>query len=169
MSTTRSPRSVPTSRPGPWRKRSSTWRSTPAGILIRSSWKSWRGTERKSFPSANGLPIGWRSDPGPGQMTLKSTLAAVPARVTAGTEYEQSIVRLVVGAVLFLYLLPQAFITHGKTDLLFLVAMVCYLVLASVIFSWIHLSPPTSPARRRRGFPYRRGALAKLTATGGSS
>jgi len=81
-------------------------------------------------------------------MTLKSTLAAVPARVTAGTEYEQSIVRLVVGAVLFLYLLPQAFITHGKTDLLFLVAMVCYLVLASVIFSWIHLSPSTSPARR---------------------
>ena len=86
-------------------------------------------------------------------MALKSTLAAVPARVSggAGTEYEQSIVRLVVGAVLFLYLLPQAFIgyeTHGKTDLLFLVAMVCYLVLASVIFSWIHLSPAASPARR---------------------
>src|SRR6266849_6738487 len=86
-------------------------------------------------------------------MALKSTLAAVPARVSAGagTEYEQSIVRLVVGAVLFLYLLPQAFIgyeTHGQTDLLFLVAMVCYLVLASVIFSWIHLSPAASPARR---------------------
>jgi two-component system, sensor histidine kinase RpfC len=84
-------------------------------------------------------------------MALKSTLAAVPARVTAGTEYEQSVVRLVVGAVLFLYLLPQAFIgfeAHGKTDLLFLVAMVCYLVLASVIFSWIHLSPSSSPARR---------------------
>src|SRR5437773_10583727 len=84
-------------------------------------------------------------------MTLKSPLGAVPARATAGTEYEQSIVRLVVGAVLFLYLLPQAFIgyeTHGKTDLLFLVAMVCYLVLASVIFSWIHLSPSSSPARR---------------------
>ena len=86
-------------------------------------------------------------------MALKPTLAAVPVRVSAGagTEYEQSIVRLVVGAVLFLYLLPQAFIgyeTHGQTDLLFLVAMVCYLVLASVIFSWIHLAPAVSPARR---------------------
>jgi two-component system sensor histidine kinase RpfC len=86
-------------------------------------------------------------------MALKPTLAAVPARVStgAGTEYEQAIVRLVVGAVLFLYLLPQAFIgyeSHGQTDLQFLVALVCYLVLASVIFSWIHLSPESSPARR---------------------
>src|SRR5260370_7794321 len=104
-------------------------------MLIRSSWKSWRGTERKSFPSANGLPIGWRSDPGPGQMTLKSTLAAVPARVTAGTEYEQSIVRLVVGAVRFLYLLPQAFITPGKTHLLFLAPLLRSLSVPTLHFT----------------------------------
>jgi two-component system sensor histidine kinase RpfC len=86
-------------------------------------------------------------------MAQKSMLAAVPARLSAGagTEYEQAIVRLVVGAVLFLYLLPQAFIgyeAHGKADLLFLVAMVCYLLLVSVIFTWIYLSPASSPARR---------------------
>src|SRR2546427_12017621 len=84
-------------------------------------------------------------------MTQKSTLAAVPARVSAGTEYEQAIVRLVVGALLVLYLLPQAFIdyeVHGRADLLFLVALVCYLIFASAIFGWIYLSPAPSPARR---------------------
>src|SRR5207247_945223 len=37
---------------------------------------------------------------------------------------------------------------HGRADLRFLVAMVCCLVLAIVIFSWIRLSPTSSPARR---------------------
>ena len=86
-------------------------------------------------------------------MVQKSTLAAVPPRVSAaaGTEYEQAIIRLVVGAVLFLYLLPQAFIgyeAHGQADLRFLAAMVCYVLLTSVIFGWIYLSPAPSPARR---------------------
>jgi len=39
---------------------------TPASILIRSLWKSWRGTAKKWFPSANDSPINWRSDSGPG-------------------------------------------------------------------------------------------------------
>ncbi len=66
------------------------------------------------------------------------------------SEREQAIVRLVVGPVLFLYLLPQAFLgsaPHGQTDLLFLIAMVCYLVLSSALFGWIYLSPASSPAR----------------------
>jgi two-component system, sensor histidine kinase RpfC len=64
-------------------------------------------------------------------------------------EYEQAIVRLVVGALLVLYLLPQAFMQpHGKTDLLFLTALVCYLLLAVAIFGWIFLLPAPSPARR---------------------
>ncbi len=80
-------------------------------------------------------------------------VAAVPNRFSASadTEREQAIVRLVVGPILFLYLLPHALIgnaEHGRTDLLFLVAMVCYLVLTSVIFGWIYLSPASSPARR---------------------
>ncbi len=86
-------------------------------------------------------------------MAQKSILAAVPVRVSAsaGTEYEQAIVRLVVGALLVLYLLPEAFIdyeVHGRADLLFLVALVCYLIFASAIFSWIRLLPAPSPARR---------------------
>jgi len=81
----------------------------------------------------------------------KSTLSGIQVERPAGedTEREQALVRLVVGAVLFLYLLPAAFVEpHGQTDFLFLVAMVCYLVFACAIYSWIRLSPAPSPARR---------------------
>lgn len=81
----------------------------------------------------------------------KSMLSAVRVERSAGvdTEREQALVRLVVGTVLFLYLLPAAFVEpHGQADLLFLVAMVCYLVFAGVIYGWIRLSPGASPPRR---------------------
>src|SRR5882762_2704145 len=149
MSTTRSPRSVPTSRPGPWRKRSSTCRNTPAGILIRSSWKSWRGTEKKSYLSASGLPTAWRSDRGPGRMALTSILAGVRARFRGrpDTEQQQAILRLLVGVVLFVYLVPLAF-GGREVNLLLVAAMVCYLTLCVTVFGWIYLSPAPLPARR---------------------
>lgn len=81
----------------------------------------------------------------------KSILSAVRVERSAGvdTEREQAFVRLVVGTVLFLYLLPAAFVEpHGQADLLFLVAMVCYLIFAGVIYGWIRLSPAASPPRR---------------------
>ncbi|MGB7541987.1 MAG: ATP-binding protein [Burkholderiales bacterium] len=79
--------------------------------------------------------------------------AGIRTRLSArpDSEPEQAIVRLLVGAVLFLYLLPRAFIgyeVNGQADLLFLVAMVCYLLLASAMFGWIYLLPASSPARR---------------------
>jgi two-component system, sensor histidine kinase RpfC len=87
---------------------------------------------------------------------LKSLLAALRARVSPNveTEYEQAIVRLVVGGLLFLYLLPQGFIgyeTHGQADALFLMAMVCYLLLAGAIFGWICLRGTVSRVRRAFG------------------
>lgn len=86
-------------------------------------------------------------------MSQNSISARIRARgfPTADTECEQAIVRLVVGALLVLYLLPQAFIgyeVHGRADLVLLIALVCYLIFAGVIFSWIRLSPASSPARR---------------------
>ena len=79
----------------------------------------------------------------------KSTQSGVERPAGEDTEREQAFVRLVVGAVLFLYLLPAAFIEpHGQTDFLFLVAMVCYLVFACIIYGWIRFSPAPSPARR---------------------
>jgi len=85
-------------------------------------------------------------------MAQKPKLAAVPTRDSlGGTEYEQIIVRLVVGPLLALYLLPQAFTgyqAHGRIDLLLLAALACYLIFASAMFGWIRLSPAPLPVRR---------------------
>jgi len=86
-------------------------------------------------------------------MALKSTLARLQAHLAGrpDTEHEQAIIRLAVGAVLFLYLLPQAFIgyeTHGRADLQFLLAMVCFMLLAGAVFGWICVFPASSPVRR---------------------
>jgi len=65
------------------------------------------------------------------------------------SEHEQALVRILVGALLFLYLLPKAF--HGEiqgTNLQMLFAMVWYMILTSAIFGWIYLSPGASPPRR---------------------
>jgi two-component system sensor histidine kinase RpfC len=85
-------------------------------------------------------------------MTQKnSMLSAIRGARPVGenTEREQALVRLAVGTVLFLYLLPAAFVEpHGQADVLFLVAMVCYLLFAGAIYGWIHLSPAPTPLRR---------------------
>jgi two-component system, sensor histidine kinase RpfC len=81
----------------------------------------------------------------------KSSLSGIRVERSASedTEREQALVRLVVGAVLFLYLFPAAFVEpHGQTDFHFLVALVCYLVFACVIYGWIRMAPAPTPARR---------------------
>ena len=82
-------------------------------------------------------------------MTLKSTLAGIRARLSGrpDSEHEQAIVRLLIAAVLFLYLLPQAFGSR-ELNLLLFAAMVCYTTLCSAVFAWIYFSPGASPARR---------------------
>ena len=67
------------------------------------------------------------------------------------SEHEQAIVRLLIGAILFVYLLPQALSgsdVRNEAHVLFLAAMVCFMALASTVFAWIYLSPAGSPARR---------------------
>lgn len=83
---------------------------------------------------------------------MKAFFSGVRGRFTgsAGGEHEQAVIRLIVGVVLFLYLLPQAYVgsePHAPADLLFLFAMVCYLVFATIIFGWIYLSPKPSQLR----------------------
>src|SRR5882672_5902800 len=82
-------------------------------------------------------------------MALKSTLAGIRARLSGrpDSEHEQAIVRLLIAAVLFLYLLPQAFGSR-ELNLLLFAAMVCYTTLCSAVFAWIYFSPGASPARR---------------------
>jgi two-component system sensor histidine kinase RpfC len=86
-------------------------------------------------------------------MAQKSILAGIRARLAArpDSEHEQALVRLLVGAVLFLYLLPRAFggdDVRYEASLLFFTAMVCFMVLAAVVFGWIYLLPAPSPVRR---------------------
>jgi two-component system sensor histidine kinase RpfC len=82
-------------------------------------------------------------------MALTSILTGVRARFTGrpDTEHEQAMVRLLVGVILFLYLLPRAFGGHEPNLPLF-GAMVCYFTLCAAVFGWIYFSPAASPARR---------------------
>ena len=82
---------------------------------------------------------------------IKSISERLSSRLSArsDSEHEQALVRLLVGALLFLYLLPKAF--YGdvqRADVLMLFAMVCYMIFASAIFGWIYLLPASSPPRR---------------------
>ncbi len=82
-------------------------------------------------------------------MALKSMLAGVRARFRGrpDTEHEQAIVRLLIAAILFLYLLPQAF-GGSESNLPLFGAMICYFTLCATVFAWIYLFPAASPARR---------------------
>jgi two-component system sensor histidine kinase RpfC len=77
---------------------------------------------------------------------LRARLAARP-----DTEHEQAIVRLVIGLILFFYLLPGA-LTEVGTDpgnnRLYLAVMVGYLAFATVVFAGIILQPGESAIRR---------------------
>jgi two-component system sensor histidine kinase RpfC len=77
---------------------------------------------------------------------IKAHLAARP-----DTEHEQAIVRIVIGLILFCYLLPGAMVGRdaGTGDSrLFLGVMIGYLVGSILIFSHILAAPGESPARR---------------------
>jgi two-component system, sensor histidine kinase RpfC len=85
----------------------------------------------------------------PGIAWLRWVRARLAAR--PDTEHEQALVRLLVGVVLFFYLLPGAFtdpaIDSGNGRL-YLVAMIGYLVFAAAVFAGILLRPGVSVARR---------------------
>jgi len=88
-------------------------------------------------------------------MARKSILARIRARLAArpDTEHEQAIVRLLVGAGLFLYLPLLAFRGNeapGEADLLFFatIGLVCFMALAGAVFGWICFLPAVSPPRR---------------------
>ena len=80
---------------------------------------------------------------------MKNLFSRIRARFTGrpDSEHEQAFVRLVVGAVLFVYLLPQALATGGGHRL-FMLAMVCFMVLAAVLVGWIYAMPGSSSVRR---------------------
>src|SRR4051812_21407270 len=80
--------------------------------------------------------------------SLKARLQARP-----DTEHEQALIRLAVGAILFVYLLPGAFIDgqQHETDLLYLGGMLAFLAAAAGIFGSILMSPGISPTRRVLG------------------
>ena len=89
-------------------------------------------------------------------MASKPFLASVRQHLSGrpDTEHEQAIVRLAVGAMLFLYLLPQAFEGNGMpsgAQPSLLAAMVCFMVLAAGVFAWIWVAPSASPTRRLFG------------------
>jgi two-component system, sensor histidine kinase RpfC len=86
-------------------------------------------------------------------MLLKTLPVGLRKRLSArsDTEHEQAIVRLFVGAVLFLYLLPHAFSgeeVRSEAHQLIFGAMICFMALASVLFGWICVAPAPSPVRR---------------------
>jgi two-component system sensor histidine kinase RpfC len=82
-------------------------------------------------------------------MALKSIPAGIRARFSGrpDTEHQQAILRLLVGVVLFVYLVPLAF-GGREVNLLLVAAMVCYLTLCAAVFAWIYVSPAPLPARR---------------------
>jgi len=82
-------------------------------------------------------------------MAQTSVLAKIRGRLAArpDTEHEQAIVRILVGIILFLYLLPPALFGRA-VDVLLLSAMVGYLVLCIAILGSIYFSSTISPVRR---------------------
>jgi len=97
-----------------------------------------------------------RTLPGP-LNRLRSRLAARP-----DTEHEQAIVRLVVGALVFLYLLPGATIADLEATI-----MGTYLAVAVLIFGHILAAPGESPARRVLAAVADIGTLTGIMVIGG--
>jgi two-component system, sensor histidine kinase RpfC len=84
---------------------------------------------------------------------LRERLRALRARLQgrADSEHEQALIRLAVGAVFFLYLLPEAFqggLDAGSLEKSLFLPMLGFMVLAAGIFAAIAISPGMSPARR---------------------
>ncbi len=78
---------------------------------------------------------------------LANALGGLRARLAArpDTEHEQAIVRLVLGALIVLYLLPDALRNRPEPTLL---VMVMYLAVAALLFMRILAAPGVSHTRR---------------------
>ncbi len=84
---------------------------------------------------------------------LRERLGALRTRLKgrADSEHEQALIRVAVGAVFFLYLLPEAFqggLDAGSLEKSLFLPMLGFMVLAAGIFAAIVISPAMSPARR---------------------
>jgi two-component system sensor histidine kinase RpfC len=81
-------------------------------------------------------------------LSLRARLAARP-----DTEHEQALMRLLVGSVLFFYLLPEAWVLAGgpSLDHAYFAVMFAFLASAAAIFASIVVSREISPARRLTG------------------
>lgn len=104
---------------------------------------------------------------------LRESIAALRAKLAArpDTEHEQAFVRVVIGALLFLYLLPNARdITGGTFDPghLYFGMMVLYQICAAGLFAGILLWPGVSVARRLIGAVIDTGAITFFMAQSGS-
>jgi two-component system sensor histidine kinase RpfC len=104
---------------------------------------------------------------------LRESIAALRAKLAArpDTEHEQAFVRVVIGALLFLYLLPNARdITGGTFDPghLYFGMMVLYQLCAAGLFAGILLWPGVSVARRLIGAVIDTGAITFFMAQSGS-
>ena len=78
---------------------------------------------------------------------LRGAIAAMRAKLAArgDTEHEQAIVRIVVGALLVLYLLPGALANHEEPTIH---VMLAYLAVSVLLFVRILAAPGASPTRR---------------------
>jgi len=92
---------------------------------------------------------------------LRARLAARP-----DTEHEQALVRLVVGGLIVLYLLPGA-LAQGLQPTLFV--MLGYLAVSVLVFAHILVAPGESPARRVIGAGADLGTLTWVMAFSASA
>ncbi len=104
---------------------------------------------------------------------MKKRIQAIAARLRArpDSEHEQAIIRLSVGMVLFVYLLPAAFVHSGQereTDLLYIGAMVAFLAFAGAIIAGIFLYPGVSRTRRVLSAVVDAGAVTFFMITAGA-
>ncbi len=90
---------------------------------------------------------------------LRAAVARLRAKLAArpDTEHEQAIVRLIVGGLILLYLLPGAALYD-----LHVVLMGCYLAIAAAIFAHIVHAPQESPVRRVLGVVADVGTLSAI-------
>ena len=89
--------------------------------------------------------------------SLRTRLAARP-----DTEHEQAFVRLIISALAFLYLLPDAIAQGGELNLL---VMGTHLIIGLLIFSWLLSSDDISPTRRIAGLVADMAAITWYMAT----
>lgn len=102
----------------------------------------------------------------------RGALAALRSRLAArpDTEHEQAIVRLMVGGVLFLYLLPEAWTVGGglSLDQGYFAVMLLFLACAAGIFASILASSAVSPSRRVMGIALDTATLTFFMSQSGS-